>query len=82
MNVHLYMAVMIRTVEPVHHEWHPSGAAFEKADAQFGKAIEYSMADHRRCLNHQAERMAQGMHRIVSRERIHAHVMQRADVDG
>ena len=46
------------------------------------KFIEHAVADHGRGLDHQTEWMTQGMHGIVSGERVHAHVMERADMDG
>ena len=45
-EIELHVAVVIRAVAPVHHKRHPGRAAFQKRNAQFGKAVEYAMAEH------------------------------------
>jgi hypothetical protein len=78
----LLVTVMIRAIESIHHERHPCRAAFQKCDTQFGKLVEHAVREHCRGLNHQAERMSQGMRRIVGRKAIQAEVMKAADVNG
>ena len=73
---------MIRAVETVHQEGHPGRAAFEESDAQFWKALEYSVREHSRCLNHQAKWMSQSMRWIVSAEGVETHMMETSHVHG
>src|SRR6185436_16026285 len=73
---------MVRAIESIHHERHPGGAAFEKRDTQIGKLVEDTVGEHGRGLNHQTERMSQGVRRIVRREGIQTEVMKAADMNG
>src|SRR5258705_12751535 len=71
----------VGAVESVHEKRHPSRPALEKTDAQFWKAIEHPVGQHRGGLRHDAKGMAERVHRIVNADGVHPQVMERADVD-
>ncbi len=81
-KVQLNVAVVIGAIEPVHHERNPGCATFEESDTKFRKAFEYPMYQYAHRLDHQTERMAQGVNGVVGAEGIESHMMKTAHVYG
>src|SRR5207342_3170398 len=82
LEIQLNMAVVIGAIETIHKKWHPGGSALEKSHAQFWKALEDTVGEHSRCLNHETEGMAQGMGWIVGAEGVETHMMEAPHVHG
>jgi adenylate cyclase len=81
-QVHLHMALVMRTIEPIQEERHPGGPSLEKPDAQSGEPIEDPVREHCGGLDHNTHGVPDGMNRIIGAEGIHAQVMQGPHMHG
>src|SRR5207244_11485857 len=50
-HIQLDVAVMIRTIETVHHEWNPRGAALQESNAKLWKTLDDAVDEHSGGLN-------------------------------
>ena len=73
---------IVGTVKPFQAEKKPGDAAFEKAEANLRESLQDAVEDQRRQRDHLSQRMADGVHRCIRIETIHAHAAMHTTVNG